>query len=93
MAPGMFSLHLSCEGKHSISLESRQENRASKCVEGGISRSFLGCIRKPWLPSICEGDLRERLIVPIGSQAYWRLGRSLSDSTGFGATDECLISS
>ena len=93
MAPGMFSLHLSCEGKHSISLESRQENRASKCVEGGISRSFLGCIRKPWLPSICEGDLRELLIVPIGSQEDCEFERGLSDCTGFVAMEEHLISS
>ena len=91
MAPRMFSLHSSCKGEHSISLESRQGNPASRCTEGGISRSFSSCSRKPWLPSICEGDLRELLTVPTGSQEYWRLGRSLSDSTGFGAMDACLI--
>ena len=78
MAPGKSSLHLSCEGERGIALESRQGNRASRRVEGGISRSFSSCGRKPWLSSTCEGDLRELLIVLIGSQEYCGLGRGLS---------------
>ena len=34
--------------------------------------------RKPWVPLTCEGDLRELLIVPMGSQEYCRVGRALS---------------
>ena len=36
VAPGKFSLHLSCEGERGIALESRQGNQASRRVEGGI---------------------------------------------------------
>ena len=61
--------------------------------ERGISRSFLSCGRKPWVSSTCDGDLRELLIVPIGSQEYCGLGKGLSDSIGLGAIEECLISS
>ena len=77
VAPGKSSLHLSCEGERGIALESRQGNRASRRVEGGISRSFLSCIRKPWVPSTCDGDLRELLMVPMGSQEYCGVGRGL----------------
>ena len=54
-------------GEPGIALESRYGNRASRHVEGGISRSFLSCGRKPWVPSTCGGDLRELLRVPMGS--------------------------
>ena len=67
-----------CEGDHSIALESRHGNQASRCVEGGISRSFSNCGRKPWIPSTCDSDLRELLMVPMGSHEYCGVGRGLS---------------
>ena len=67
-----------CEGDHSIALESRHGNQASRRVEGGISRSFSNCGRKPWIPSTCDSDLRELLMVPMGSQEYCGVGRGLS---------------
>ena len=91
MAPGKSSLHLSCEGERGIALESRQGNRASRRVEGGISRSFSSCGMKPWVSWTCDGDLRELLCVPMGSQEYVDLGGASRDSTGFGAMKEALI--
>ena len=32
-------------------------------IEEGLSRSFSGCGREPWVPSNCVGDLRQRLRV------------------------------
>ena len=58
MTPRKFSLHSSCEGEHGIALESLHGNRASRCVEGGISKSFWSCSRKLWLPWKCDRDLR-----------------------------------
>ena len=78
VVPGKSSLHLSCEGERGIALESWQENRASIRVEGGISRSFSSCGRKLWVPSSCDGDLRELLMVPMGSQESFRVVRGLS---------------
>ena len=65
MAPGKSSLHSNCEGDSGIALESRQGNQASRHIEGGISRSFSRCGRKPWVPWTCDGDLRKLLRVPI----------------------------
>ena len=93
MAPGKFSLHSSCEGEHGIAVESRQGNWASRCVQGGISRSFWSCSRKPWLPSTCDSELREVLRVFLGSQEYFGVGGASWDSTGVGAKEEGLISS
>ena len=56
----------------------KQGNRASICVEGGISRSFPICSRKLWFPSSCDGDLREFLMVPMGSQESFGVVRALS---------------
>ena len=78
VAPGKSSLHLSCKGESSIALESRQGNWASRCVEGGISRSFSSCGRKPRVPSTCDNDLRELLRVPMGNQEYCGVGMGLS---------------
>ena len=78
VAPGKSSLPSSCEGKHRILLESRQGNRASICIEGGILRSFPICGRKLWDPSSCDGDLRELLMVPMGSQESFHVMRGLS---------------
>ena len=36
-----------------------------KTREGGFSRSFSGCVRKPCVPSTCAGDLRELLRVSL----------------------------
>ena len=77
VAPGKSSLHSTCEGERGIFLESWQGNRASRCVEGGNSRSFSSCGRKPWVPSNCGGDLRELLMVPMGSQVYCGVWRGL----------------
>ena len=78
MAPGKSSLHYSCEGERSIALESRQGNGASRLIEGGISRTFSRCGRKPWDPWTYDGDLSELLRVPMGSQEYCGVGRGLS---------------
>ena len=72
VAPGQFSLHSSCEGDAGIALESLQGNQASRCIEGGISRSFLSCDKKSWVPSTCAGDLRGLLMVALRSQGNWR---------------------
>ena len=82
MAPGNFSIHLSGEGEHGIALNSWQGNRASRCVEGGISRSFWSCSRKPWLPLTYDSDLRELLRVFMGSQEYGGVVGASLDSTG-----------
>ena len=41
--------------------------------------SFSSCSRKPWVHSTCDGDLRELLRVPMRSQVYCGVGRSLSE--------------
>ena len=92
VAPGKSNLHSNCEGECGIALDSLQGNPDSRRIEGGISRSFSSCSRKPWDSSNYDGDLREFLIVPIASQEYCGLGTGLSDSTGFDAMEECLIS-
>ena len=82
MAPGKFTLHSSCEGEHNIALKSQQGNQASICIQGEISRSFWSSSRKPWLPSICDSDLREVLRVFMGSQEYCGVGGASWGSTG-----------
>ena len=74
---GKLNLHSSCEGECGSALESQQGNQASIHVEGGISRSFSSCGRKLWVPSSCDGDLRELLMVPMGSQESFRVVRGL----------------
>ena len=93
VAPGKSSLHSTCEGERGIVLESWQGNRASRCVEGGISRSFWSCSRKPWLPLTYDSDLRELLRVFKVNQEYCGVRGASWDSTGFGAMEEGLISS
>ena len=44
-----------------VLLKSGPGNRDSRCVEGGFSRSFSGCVRKPCVPSTCASDLSEAL--------------------------------
>ena len=78
MAPGKSGLHVCGEGVCVIAIESWKQNRASRRVEEGLSRSFSGCGRKPWVPSTCAGDLRELLRVPLRSQGYCGVGRGLS---------------
>ena len=77
VSPSLPSVHI-CEMESGIALEFLQGNRASICVEGGISRSFPICRRKLWVPSSCDGDLRELLMVPMGSQESFRVVRGLS---------------
>ena len=71
--------------------KSQQGNQASRLIEGEISMSFSCCGKKPWVPLTCDGDLRELLCVPMGSQEYVDLGGASRDSTGFGAMKEALI--
>ena len=66
-----------CKGNRRIALESRHGNQASRRIEGGISMSFSSCGRKPWIPSTCDSDLRELLMVPMGSQEYCVVARGL----------------
>ena len=66
------------QGVRVISIESWKQNRASRHVEVGLSRSFSHCGRKPWVPSTCAGDLMELLRVPLRSQGYCGVGRGLS---------------
>ena len=91
MAPGKTSLHSSCKVECGIALESQQGNQASRLIEGEISMSFSCCGKKTWVPLTCDGDLRELLCVPMGSQEYVDLGGASRDSTGFGAMKEALI--
>ena len=79
VAPGKSSLHSICEGERSIALESRQGNRTSRFLEGGISRSFSSCSRKPWVPLTCFGDPTELLMAPMGSQVYCGVGMGLPE--------------
>ena len=85
VAPRKYNLNSSCKWECGIALESQQGNLASRCVEGGILRSFSNCSRKPWVRSSCDGDLTELLRVPMGSQKYSGVGRGSRNSTGFGA--------
>ena len=78
MSPGKSGLHVCGEGVCVIAIESWKQNRASRRVEEGLSRSFSGCGRKPWVPSTCAGDLMELLRVPLRSQEYCGVGRGLS---------------
>ena len=78
VAPGKSSLHSSSKGERGIALEPQQGNKASRHVRGGIWRSFLSCSRKPWVPSTCDGDRRELLMVPMGSQEYFGVRKILS---------------
>ena len=77
MAPGKSSLHSSCEVERGIALESRLGNWASRRIEGGILTSFSRYGRN-LVPSTWDGDLRELLMVPMGSQGYCGVGRGLS---------------
>ena len=78
MSPGKSIFHSSCKGECGIALESRQGNRASRRVQGGVSSFFSSCGRKPCVPSTCDGDFRELLRVPMGSQEYCGVGSGLS---------------
>ena len=60
--------------------------------DGGISWFFSSCGRKPWVSSTCDGDLRELLMVPMGSQEYFGVGGASRDSTEVDAMEEGLIS-
>ena len=91
VAPGKSSLHSSCEQKIRITLESRQGNRASRRIQGGISRSFSSCGKKPWVPSICDSELKSFSGYLREVRNTVDLGGASKGSTGFGAMEEGLI--
>ena len=91
-APGKLGLHARSEGERVIALESWEGTRASRGVEEGLSRSFSGCGGKPSFPSTTAGDLREPPRVPLRGEGSCGVGGASRDSTGFGATEEGLIS-
>ena len=78
MALGKSSLHSSYERERGIARESRHGNLVSRCFEGGISKSYSNCGRKLWVPSTCDSDLRELLMVPIVRQEYSEVGTGFS---------------
>ena len=75
VAPEKFSLHSTCDVERGVAVESWKGNQASVRVEGGISRSLSSCSWKLWGPSSCHGDLRELLMVPMGSQVSFHVVR------------------
>ena len=58
-------------GERVLALESREGTRASRRVEGGLSRSFSGGGGKPSCPSPSAGDLRELARVPLRGEGSW----------------------
>ena len=78
VAPGKSDLP--CEWRGGARHCSRVTVGASglKRVEEGLSRSFSGCGRKPWVPLTCASELRELLRVPLRGQGYCGVGRGLS---------------
>ena len=54
MAPGKSSLHLSYKGEHGIALKSRQRNRASRRIEGGISGLSRVAAGNPGFPRLVK---------------------------------------
>ena len=70
---GKSSLLSSCEGECSIALESLEGNHASAHTEGVVSMFFLSCSGKIWFHSSCEGDIKEPLMLPQGSQASFQV--------------------
>ena len=75
-----------------MALESWEDNRASRRVEEGLSRSFSGCGGKASFPSPSAPDLRELPRVPLRGEGYCGVGGASRDSAGFGAMEEGLIS-
>ena len=90
--PQGISASIRVEGEQDIALDSLQGNRASICFEGGISRSFWSCSRKPWLPLTCDSDLRELLRVFMRNQEFCGIGGASQGSSGVSAKEEGLIS-
>ena len=77
VAPGKSSLHLVAGGARHCSRVTEGE-LSLKTRWRRILKSSSSYHRKPWVPSTCDGDLRELLMVPIGSQEYFGFGRDLS---------------
>ena len=74
-----------------IALQIWYGNRASRYVKAGLSRSFSGCGRKPWVPSTSAGDFRELLRGPLRSQAYCGFGTGLSGLLWFCGNGKGLV--
>ena len=90
--PGKSGLCARGEGERVLALESREGTRASRRVEEGLSRSFLGSGGKPSFPSPSAGDQRELPRVPLRGEASCGVGGASRDSTGSCATEEGLTS-
>ena len=76
LAPGTSSLHSSCESERGIALELRRGTGPQDALKS-ILEVFLQWGGGPWVSSTCDGDLRELLRVPMGSQEYCCVGRGL----------------
>ena len=90
--PGKSGLCARDEGERVLALESREGTRASRRVEEGLSRSFLGGCGKNSFPSPSVGDLRELPRLPLRGEGSCGVGGASRDSAGFGAMEEGLIS-
>ena len=77
LAPGKSSLHSNCESERGIALELCRGTGPQDALKS-ILEVFLQWGRGPWVSSTCDGDLRELLRVPMGSQEYCCVGRGLS---------------
>ena len=90
-APGNSCLHAHGEEELVITLESWEVARASRRIEEGLSRSFSGCGRKPWVPSTHACYVRELLRCLCEIRDTVELGVTSRNSTGFGEMEKGII--
>ena len=93
MSIGRSSVHSSSEGECGNALKSRQGNRASRCGEGGISRSISRWEGNPGFPglvTVTSGSFSGCLLEVRNTVELEGASR---ETTGFGAMEEGLISS
>ena len=70
------SWHSSCEGERGSDLESRQGIRLQFTWKGE-SQGFLELRQEVWVPSKSNGDLREPLMLSLGSQESFHVIRGI----------------
>ena len=70
------SCHSSCEGERGSDLESRQGIRLQFTWKGE-SQGFLELRQEVWVPSKSNGDLREPLMLSLGSQESFHIIRGI----------------